>query len=288
MIRKIKALGTGCVILLVSLIVFGCKQQAKEKEPVVNAAGQTATVEVGIFNAVQLKDELVQTIRTGPKPKEMMEFLSQSGVAYMPQLTVPLGNVEKFMTSVDQTLANGMYRFDTYYAKVFNRQDVVVQTFDVFEKLATRQGQEAELAEFKLIQEKVKANVNNKDSLDAIITDAINKYGSQITQGLSGEKSGFYGLMYVGINIEGMYILTQSALMAKDNKALIDFIGKQKERVEINYMVLELLSANEAVAPVYEKMKPVLAVFQNNPQFTEKQLKEVANLIADLRKDIVK
>jgi len=288
MIRKIKSLRTGYVILLVSLIVVGCKQPAKVKEPVVNAAGQTATVEVGIFNAVQLKDELVETIRTGPKPKEMMEFLSQSGVAYMPQLTVPLGNVEKYMTSVDLTLANGMYRFDTYYAKVFNRQDVVVQTFDVFEKLATKQGQEAELAEFKLIQDKVKANVNNKDSLDAIITDAINTYGGQITQGLSGEKSGFYGLMYVGLNIEGMYILTQSALMASDKKMLIDFIGKQKERVEINYMVLELLSANEEVAPVFEKMKPVLAVFQNNPQFTEKELKEVATLIADLRKNIVK
>lgn len=288
MIRKIKTLRTGYVILLVSLIVFGCKQPAKVKEPVVNAAGQTATVEVGIFDAVKLKDELVETIRTGPKPKELMDFLAQSGVAYMPQLTVPLANVEKYMTSVEQTLANGMYRFDVYYAKVFNRQDVVVQIFDVFEKLASKQGLEAELAEFKLVQEKVKANIDNKDSLDAIITGAINTYGAEIMNGVGGAKSGFYGLMYVGANIEGMYLLTQSALMAKDNKMLIDFIGKQKERVETNYMVLEMLSANESIAPVYEKMKPVLAVFNNNPQFTEKQLKEVATLIADLRKDIVK
>ena len=278
----------GYAVLLAAMMLMGCKQPAKVKEPAVNSQGQAGTVEVGIFDAVKLKDELVQTIRTGPKVQEVSDFLTKSGVTYMPDLTVPTANVEKYLTTVEQSLANGMYRFDAYYAKAFNRQDVVLQIVDIYEKLANKQGLEGELADFKKIQERIKANMGNKDSLDAVITDAFNTAGAKFTAGIGGENSAIYGLLYVGANIEGMYILTQSALMAKDQAMLIDFIGRQKERMQVNYMVLEMLAADKSVEPIYLKMKPVLDVFNKEGKFTEASLKEIAPIIADIRKDIVK
>jgi len=288
MIRQFKPMKAGYAVMLAALMLMGCKQPAKVKEPAVNSQGQAGTVEVGIFDAVKLKDELVQTIRTGPKVQEVSDFLIKSGVTYMPNLTVPTGNVEKYLTTVEQSLANGMYRFDAYYAKAFNRQDVILQIVDIYEKLANKQGLEGELAEFKQLQEKIKANMGNKDSLDAVITDAFNTFGAKFTAGIGSDNSAIYGLLYVGANIEGMYILTQSALMAKDKGMLVEFIGRQKERMQVNYMVLEMLAADKSVEPIYLKMKPVLDVFNKEGQFTEASLKEIAPIIADIRKDIVK
>jgi hypothetical protein len=47
----------GYAVLLAAMMLMGCKQPAKVKEPAVNSQGQAGTVEVGIFDAVKLKDE---------------------------------------------------------------------------------------------------------------------------------------------------------------------------------------------------------------------------------------
>jgi len=42
------------------------------------------------------------------------------------------------------------------------------------------------------------------------------------------------------------------------------------------------------VAPIFEKMKPIMDSFSNTQEFSAKQLAEVAPLIEKLRTDIVK
>ncbi|MFO7616121.1 MAG: hypothetical protein R6V75_02600 [Bacteroidales bacterium] len=276
---------TGLVLLAAILLLPACKQTGKVKDQSVNAAGQTGVVEVGIFDAVQLKDQIVGTIQSAPKPNELAEFINAGGYSYMADLTVPLDNVEKYLTAVEQSLAVGLYKFDMLYAKAFNRKDVVLQLYGVHDKLIRKLGLQQELAGLEPLDARVRANSENEDSLNVIIPEMMNKMAQSYA---TGEHPGIYGLSYVASNIEGLYILTQIAQMVKDNSGLIALLGQQKERVHANYMLLEMMSADESVEPLFLKMKPILDYFNNNEINSAKQLADLAPMIAGIRADILK
>jgi hypothetical protein len=276
----------GTILLAAALICSGCNQRPKVQEnKETNSQGKVGVVEVGVFDAVKLKDQIVETIKSAPKPKELADFINESGISYMAELTLPASSVEKYMTAVEQSLAGGIYKFDALYAKAYDRHDVVLKLHDVIVNLNEKLGLEGELASMKKYDERIKKNSENTDSLNVIIPEVMNELAAAY---YSGEHSGVYGLTYVAANIEGLYILSQVALMTRDNDKLIAFIGNQKERVKSNYMLLELMAADESVNPIFEKMKPILDYFTNNQSFTAKELAEVAPMIAQLRAEIVK
>lgn len=286
MIMKTNLLKAGFILLAAVLICSGCNQRPKVQDnTTTNSKGQTGTVEVGIFDAVKLKDQIVETIKSAPEAKEMAEFINKAGISYFLNLTLPADQAEKYLTAADQSLASGVYKFDAFYAKTYNRHDVVLQLTDVIKKLDGKLGLEGELSALRKYDDRIKQNKENTDSLNVIIPEIMNELATSFA---SGEHSGVYGLAYVGANIEGLYILTQVALMTRDNSALVSFIGQQKERVKANYMLLEYMAADESVAPIFEKMKPILDYFTVNQNFSNQQLTEVAPLIEQLRKEIVK
>jgi len=277
---------TGIILLAAILIFSSCNQRpAKVKEnKVTNSKGQTGTVEVEIFDAVKLKDQLVEIIKTAPKPTDLVDFINKGGYSYMADLTLSTDNAEKYMTVAEQSLATGIYKFDLYYAKVYNRYDLVNQIFDVQQKLITKIGLQSDIAAMKKYNDRIKQNKENTDSLNVIISAMMNELSQSY---LTGEHSGVYALSYISGNIEGLYILTQIASMATDNTDLLKLIGQQKERVKTNYQLLEIMSADPAVAPIFDKMKPIMNSF-STPEFTAKQLTEVTPLIAALRQEIIK
>ena len=283
---KTNLLRTGVVLFTSTLICFSCHQKPKVQENKgTNSKGQTASVEVGIFDAVKLKDDIVGIIKTAPKPKDLANFINETGATYITNFSLPLQDDEKYIAQVDMCLASGMFSFDTLYAKAFNRYDVALQTREVIRKLNRKLGLDVEMAKMDVYNERIKQNKDNSDSLNTIIPEMMNQVPQVIS---TGGHPAIYGLTFVGANIEGLYILTQVALMAKDNSKFLQLIAKQKERVSSNYMLLELMAADASVAPIFEKMKPIMAYFTKNQEFTSSQLSEVALLIEQLRKEIVK
>ena len=277
---------TGVFLVAIALIFSSCNQRpAKVKENVVkNSKGQTGTIEVEIFDAVKLKDQLVDIIKTAPKPTELVDFINKGGYSYMADLTLSTDKAEKYVTLAEQSMAAGIYKFDLYYAKTYNRYDIVNQIFDVQQMLVGKIGLQSDVASMKKYDDRIKLNKANTDSLNVIVTAAMNELSQSY---LTGEHSGVYALSYVSANIEGLYIITQIASMATDNTELIKLIGQQKERVKTNYQLLEIMSADPAVAPIFDKMKPILNSF-SGPEFTAKQFAEVTPLIAALRNEIGK
>jgi hypothetical protein len=182
------------------------------------------------------------------------------------------------------SLANGMYAFDAVYARVLDREDILSKLMDVHGKLVTKLGLEGEQEIFKRYDDRVKKNPENKDPLDAIVMDAMNELAANMT---AGGHSGVYALFYVSSNIEGLYILTQIAKMAKDDTPVIEFVSNQKERIKAMFMLLELTASDPAVAPIFEKMKPIMTYFNDHADFSSKQLLEVTPMIEELRKEIV-
>ncbi len=280
------SLKTGTFFLVALLIISGCNNQPKVKQDKgTNSKGQTSSVEVEVFDAVKLKDQLVEIFKTAPKVSEFMKAINEVGVSYMLELTLPPENVEKYITVYDQCLAVGIYDFDALYAKAYNRQDVEMQLFPVQRNLIGKIGLEKELAAMKKYDDWFKRNQRKSDSLDAVVTDIMNEISKNYR---SGEHSGIYALFTVSANVEGLYILTQTALMAKDKTKMLDLIGKQKERVKTCCQLLEIMAGDKNVAPILDKMNPILAYFADDQPFTEKKLAEVAPLIEQMRKGFEK
>jgi len=268
------------------ILVAGCNSSTKTKvEKGTTSGGQEASVEVEVFDAVKIKDQIVETISKMPSEKDVVTLLNEAGASYIMDLTVPAGHYEKMLTQSDQSFGLGLYSFDLLYASIYNRGDVAAEISDVSEKLIDNLGLREELISTIDYTGRLKANAGNKDSLDVIVTEDINYFHQQMSK---GNHPGVYALSVIGSNVEALYILSQTTLLAKNNAKMLEVMNRQTERVNLVFTLLELMSGDENIKPYYEQFKPVVAIFEESPKITEKELAQIGPLMETVRKNILK
>jgi hypothetical protein len=270
---------------LALIMVAGCNYSTKTKEKKgTTSTGQEAYVEVEVFDAVKIKDQIVETIRKMPSEKEVATLLNESGASYIFDLTVPAEQAEKFLTKSDQSFGLGLYSFDLLYASVYNRGDVAAEISNVSEKLIDNLGLRDELISSRNYLGRIRTNTNNKDSLDYLVTQDLNHFHQQMS---SGDQPDVYALSVIGSNVEALYVLSQSTLLARNNAKMLEVMNKQNERVNLVFTLLELMSGDENIKPYYEQFKPVVTIFKENPKITEKELAQIGPLMETVRKNIL-
>lgn len=272
------------IISILALFISGCGQSSKVQEKKgTTADGKEASVEVEVFDAMAIKDQIVEVINNSPKATEISDFINRVGASYILDLTVPIDDVEKFMTKTQMGLGLGMYAFDLNYAKVFNRTDMVLKTSELEQQLLERLGLQNEFPASSLYSKRLQDNTDNQDSINSIVNEIMNLAHEKFS---NSNQPDTYALAFIGANIEALYILTQLSLFAQNNEPMIDFIGKQGERAKSIFTLLEMMSGDENVKPYYEKMKTIAVYFEEHQKFTEKELAEVSPMIENLRNDI--
>ncbi len=274
-------------IFSVSVLLFsGCGQSSKVQDKKgTTSDGKEAIVEVEVFDAMKIKDQIVEVINTSPKATEIADFINQVGASYILDLTVPIDDIEKFMTQTQMGLGLGMYSFDLIYAKAFNRSDMVLKTSELEEQLLERLGLENEFASLINYRKRLQNNTENQDSVDVLVNEMMNYAHQRFS---TSDQPDTYALYFIGANVEALYILTQLTMFAQDNKPMIEFIGRQDERAKSIFSLLEMMSGDENVKPYYEKMKVIAAYFEEHPEFTEKELNEISPMIESFRNEIFK
>jgi hypothetical protein len=274
------------IFSLVSILFAGCNPSTKTKESKgTTSDGKVASVQVEVFDAVKIKDQIVETIGKIPGEKEVVTLLNESGASYIMDLTLPAEQAEKLLTKTDQSFGLGLYAFDLLYASVYNRGDKAAETSRVTEEIIDKLGLKGELVSSKNYVGRIKANMDNKDSLDYLVTEDINHYHQQLA---AGEHPDVYALSVIGSNVEALYVLSQTTLLAKNNAKLLEIMNGQNERVNLIFSLLELMSGDENVKPYYEQFKPVVAFFGENMKITEKELAQIAPLMETIRGNILK
>ncbi|MBC8005395.1 MAG: hypothetical protein H7X84_07960 [Verrucomicrobia bacterium] len=268
------------------LLMAGCNMDTKTKDKKDTAdSAKVASVEVEVFDAVKIKDQIVETIRKMPSEKEIATLLNESGASYILDLTVPANQAEKLMTESDQSFGLGLYSFDLIYASVYNRGDKAAETSRISEQLIDRLGLRNDLTSSKNYLDRIKKNNGNKDSLDFLVTQNLNHFHQQMSK---GDQPDVYALSVIGSNVEALYILSQSTLMAKNNAKMLDIMSRQNERVKGVFTLLELMSGDENIKPYYEQFKPAVTIFEENPKITEKELAQIAPIMETVRQNILK
>lgn len=271
------------IVVLSAFILISCGDPGKKKKGV-TSDGKVASVEVEVFDPVKIKDQIIEAIQKAPKGAELVDMLNQAGASYIFDLTLPVENVEKMMTPTAKSLGQGLYGFDLKYASVYNRPDVALQIKDIILKLQDELGLSAELATVKKFTDRMASNKENKDSLNYLTTEAFNEYHRQMA---ISDKVGSYALTVIGVNIEGLHVLCQMALLSRDNSKFLQLLSNQHERVKSMDQLLELMSGDETVKPYYDQMKPVFEFFENNPVIKNEHVNQIAPVIEKVRKNIV-
>jgi hypothetical protein len=283
-----KNLITKHVLLIGIALIFvaGCNTPTKTKEQKgTTSTGKTASVEVQVFDAVKIKDQIVETIRKMPNEKEIASLLNEAGASYIFDLTVPAKQSEKMMTKLDQSFGLGLYSFDLLYASVYKRGDVAAEISQVSAKLIDNLGLNNALISSKNYLARIKANSGNKDSLDYLVSQDMNYYHQQMS---AGDQPDVYALSVIGSNVEALYVLSQVTLLAKNNAKMLDVMSRQTERVDLLFTLLELMSGDEHIKPYYEQFKPVVTIFKENQKITNKELAQIGPLMETVRKNILK
>lgn len=274
------------IISVSALLVFGCGQSSKVKENKgTTSDGKEASVEVEVFDVMKIKDQIVEIINNSPKAPEIADFINKVGASYILDLTVPIDDVEKFMTRTQMGLGLGMYAFDLNYAKVFNRTDMVLKTSELENQLLEKLGLKNEFTSSNNYMKRLQDNAENQDSIDNLVNQMMNLAHQKF---MTSDQPDTYALSFIGANIEALYILTQLTMFAQDSEPMIDFIGEQGDRAKSVFSLLELMSADENVKPYYDEMKAISAYFEEHPKFTEKELKEISVMIESFRNEIFK
>jgi hypothetical protein len=273
------------IFSLASLLIAGCNSSKTKESKGTTSEGKKASVEVEVFDAVKIKDQIVETIKKIPHEKDVVKLLNESGASYIIDLTIPAEDAEKMLTKTDQSFGLGLYAFDLLYASVYNRGDQVAATSKVSEDIIDKLGLRGELISSKNYLGRIKSNIDNKDSLDFLVTEDLNYYHQELA---AGEHPDVYALNVIGSNVEALYILSQTTLLAKDNKKLLEIMNAQNQRVNLVFTLLEMMSGDQNVKPYYEQFKPVVAFFGPNMKITDNELKQIGPLMEKIRADIIK
>lgn len=193
-----------------------------------------------------------------PSPIETIALLKSAGAKYNSNFLNPVENVSHYASVTEKALNLGIYGSDLSYTSMYDQTQESMLFLRCANKLATSLGISGAFDEN--MTARLEANMQNRDSLLAIISDS---YWTTDTYLKENGQPGISGLIIAGGWIEGLYIGTQIATKTK-NQALTTRIGEQKLSLENLIALLETYKTdNSGIASVLTDLKELNTVYGN-------------------------
>jgi len=277
-----KKLVQGLFIITVLAIAFtGCRQAPKQDKDRTKADAE-------MFDPATIRDDVVKLIQQAPRTNDVFDFLNRTGAAYIFDLTVPYAVAEQHETSSQLSLVLGAYLSDAMYASAYNRMDVMNQTGDVAGGLAGQLGLQNELEHTMAYREKIK-ETDDQEAREALIEEMLDQAHKEFA---GSDMADTYALVFVGANVEALYLLSYLTLFARDNQAMIDFMVERADMAQTVYNLLRLmtdevyLELNPRIQGYYDGAMEIANFFRDVDTFTMTELEEVSLMIESLRNDM--
>lgn len=244
---------------------------------------------------------------TIPSPLELTSIIKKAGAEYDKSVLNTTDNISSYVTQSRMALNLGVYGADLSYASIFEQTQETMHYFAAAKKLADDLGITAAFGESTLTR--ISSNLDNKDSLVAIISDSYWETDAYLKE---NKQSSISGLVVAGGWIEGMYVSTKLAEKTENNTEIVSRIGEQKltldnliamlrgyEDPEIKEVVADLNLLKEAFEPVvitYKRQAPTVDTESkvttlnttSTINITDEQLAVISEKIDGIRTKIVK
>lgn len=228
----------------------------------------------------QVKDVKAQNVFYSiPSPIETTTLLKSAGAKYNANYLNPIENVSKYSSVASKALNLGVYGSDLSFTSIFDQTQESMLYLRCTNKLATGLGISGAFDESTT--SRIEANMQNRDSLLAIISDSYWNADAYLKE---NGQPGVSALIVSGGWIEGLFIATEIANSTK-NQAIITRIGEQK--LSLNNLIALLdsyKSENEMVPELLKSMNELKKIFDSIPdtskdtKVTTDQAKSVTTL----------
>lgn len=288
------------VSFYLALALFSCQAPQTEKEKQIPAGYDSTLLDESVIEKYEKAREVFITI---PSPIESSVLLQKAGVKFNPEYLKQTDKVGNYETTDKKAINLGTYLADLSYCNVFDQHDRSLDYFNALRIL----GDELDLTNIFTpeVVKRVEDNLNNKDSILAIISTA---YWTARTSLEENERQTVAAYVLAGGWIEGLYIASQIATNEKPNELLESRIAEQryasKNMLELirlqnvdgsmDELASEIEELNTLFQALEEKVEPakysmdkkgIISVGKNiTVVMTEKQLKEIANKVSSIRK----
>lgn len=233
-----------------------------------SSTDDSSTEAVDTANATtKVKDVKAQNVFYSiPSPIETTTLLKAAGAKYNAKILNPIENAGKYETVAAKALNLGVYGSDLSFTSIFDQTQESMLYLRCTNKLASGLGISGAFDE--TTTSRIEANMQNRDSLLAIISDS---YWNADAYLKDNGQPGVSALIVAGGWIEGLYIATQIAATTK-NDGVVTRIGEQKLSLENLIALLESYKAENDAIPAllaqFTDLKKAFDVIPSNANET--------------------
>lgn len=241
------------------------KKETTEEKPFV------AEEPVDLTNAEAMMNNM-------PSPIELAILIKAEGAKYNKELLNDVKNISKYTTSAKKALNIGVYSADVGYTTLFKQTQETYFYFNNIRKLSDEIG--LSNAFDQSMFDRVEANVENRDSLIGIITQAYQVSNKFLKD---NNRMSTSVLMVSGAWVECMYIATRLSSNGKINPQIAARVAEQKITLGKLLSTMNEFKTDENVAaliPQFQSLKAIMDKGEiatpkdddfviNEPQFNE-------------------
>lgn len=194
-----------------------------------------------------------------PSPIEMATLLKSSGSIYDKSLPNPVERKDKYTTVRSRALNLGVYGADLSYAVVYDNTQESMLYLACAKKLADGLGITGAFSEEKIAR--MEANMNNRDSMLAMISDSYWETDAYLQENERGNVSAY---IIAGGWIEGIYLGSKIAQKLKPSgkhKDIAKRIAEQKVSLDNLIALLESYASPESFGDLIDDLKALQAVY---------------------------
>jgi len=157
------------IFVILSVFAFGCNSNSNENKENISKPEEKTDIK---FSKQQVKDfkSAAKVFNALPTPIEMAEIIQKSQVIYDPELLNDDKKTSDYVTTMERALNLGVYFADLSFTSVFDHPQESVNYLKAAQKIAN----ELNILDVfnENITSRMESNMNNKDSLLGIISEA--------------------------------------------------------------------------------------------------------------------
>ena len=200
-----------------------------------------------------------------PSPIELAILIKAEGAKYNKELLNDVKNISKYTTNAKKAINIGVYSADVGYTTLFKQTQETYFYFNNIRKLSDEIGLSS--AFDQTMFDRVESNVENRDSLIGIITQAY-QVGNKFLK--DNNRMSTSVLMVSGAWVECMYIATRLSSNGKINPQIAARVAEQKITLAKLLSTMNEFKTDENVAALIPQFQSLKAIMEKGEIATPK------------------
>lgn len=206
------------IFCIISAALISCGDEEIPQEIVDDLAPEVIDEQ-----SIERAEKAQKVFQTIPSPYETALLFEESGIGYNVDALNPVENVSKYTTSVQQALNLGVYGADLSYANIHDQSQESMFYMNCSKKMADALGVAGAFTAEAI--ERIEENMNNRDSMMTIVSDAFWTCDSYLKE---NKQDNLSALIIAGGWLEGLYIGTRAINDDSPNQDMMQRIAEQK------------------------------------------------------------